>query len=286
MENKSMPSGLSSFNQAIAYIEAQLEEGVDPLRLGQIAGCPAGLFGRIFSVLGGMPLGEYIRLRKLSKAAYDLKDGQEKIIDLSLKYGYESADAFTAAFKRFHNATPTEVRSGVKFQFLPPIHFSFQIKGGQYMNIRMEKKDRFYMAGLAILAHPESKFSQTWLDLFEQYPEEKLVALGSGQSFGACYDMSQDGSFRYMAGFGASDPAQARALGLEVLEVPAAQYAVVQLHGPVPQCIHEGWEYVMGTFFPQEGFRHAGTPDFEVYHQGDLHSTDYTMELWVPVEKA
>ncbi len=154
------------------------------------------------------------------------------------------------------------------------------------MDICMEHKEGFQMAGLTMAAHPDADFTQAWKDLFSQFKEAQLMTLGSGQSFGACYDMSQDGSFRYMAGFDLSDPAKASSLGLEVLEVPAAQYAIVQLHGPVPQCIHEGWKYVLGTFFPQEGFRHAGTPDFEVYHQGDLHSPDYTMELWVPVEKA
>ena len=74
-------------------------------------------------------------------------------------------------------------------------------------------------------------------------------------------------------------------MGLNILEVPEAEYAVVKLKGIVPNCIHEGWKYVTGTFFPEQGYRHAGTPDFEVYGEGNMYSPDYEMELWVPIVK-
>ena len=64
------------------------------------------------------------------------------------------------------------------------------------------------------------------------------------------------------------------------------EYAVVQLKGSVPNCIHQGWKYVMGTFFPEQGYCYADTPDFEAYSEGDMYSKSYTMELWVPIVKA
>ncbi|QSH93153.1 AraC family transcriptional regulator [Treponema medium] len=75
-------------------------------------------------------------------------------------------------------------------------------------------------------------------------------------------------------------------LGLSVMHIPEAEYAIVQLKGAVPDCIHQGWKYVMETFFPEQGYCHAGTPDFEAYSEGDMYSKDYTMELWVPIVKA
>ena len=153
------------------------------------------------------------------------------------------------------------------------------------MDIRIEQKDGFKAAGISMDATPKSDFGRLWDDLFEKYSDPQLSALGSGLSLGVCYDMKEDGGFRYMAGCDVHNAQKARGMGLEVLEVPAAEYAVVPLKGPVPQCILDGWRYVWDTFLPQRGYRHAGTPDFEVYAQGDLNSPGYEMELWVPVKK-
>lgn len=77
----------------------------------------------------------------------------------------------------------------------------------------------------------------------------------------------------------------ARELGLDVVEVPENEYAIVRLEGPVPECIHRGWRYVMESFLPEHGYRHSGAPDFEAYAPGDMRAVDYEMELWVPIEK-
>lgn len=77
----------------------------------------------------------------------------------------------------------------------------------------------------------------------------------------------------------------ARELGLDVVEVPENEYAIVRLEGPVPECIHRGWRYVMESFLPEHGYRHSGAPDFEAYAPGDIRAVDYEMELWVPIEK-
>ena len=78
----------------------------------------------------------------------------------------------------------------------------------------------------------------------------------------------------------------AKKLELDTMEIPEAEYAVVKLKGKIPNCIHEGWKYVMEVFFPEHGYKHAGTPDFEVYTEGDMESDNYEMELWVPIVKA
>ena len=88
-----------------------------------------------------------------------------------------------------------------------------------------------------------------------------------------------------MAGYDVKDMNKAKEAGLEILEVPEAEYAVIKLKGAIPECIQEGWKYVTNVFFPEQGYKHAGTPDFEVYSEGNPESIDYEMELWVPVEK-
>lgn len=76
---------------------------------------------------------------------------------------------------------------------------------------------------------------------------------------------------------------KAKELGLEILEVPKAEYAIVKLKGAVPDFIHEGRKYVFEIFLPEQGYKHAGTPDFEAHSEGDMFKPDYEMELCVPI---
>ena len=65
------------------------------------------------------------------------------------------------------------------------------------------------------------------------------------------------------------------------MHIPEAEYAVVQLKGPVPDCIHQGWKYVMETFFPEQGYCHAGTPDFEAYSEQIYLPSRFAMALLI-----
>ncbi|MEL3906575.1 MAG: AraC family transcriptional regulator [Treponema sp.] len=278
-------NSIQSFNRTMDYIERTLGSELDETEIARLSSYSYPLFSRIFSIVVGYPLNEYIRLRKLSRAAADLRNGTEKVIDIALKYGYESPDSFTAAFKKFHGTTPSEVRNGKSFKSFSPLKLSLTVTGGQTMEITIEKKKAFSIAGLCIQSEHTTDFPKVWDNLFTKAAYDELAAMGSGQSYGMCYDVNDCNSFHYMAGYDCTDEQKAATLGLSVMHIPEAEYAVVQLKGSVPDCIHQGWKYVMDTFFPEQGYRHAGSPDFEVYREGDMHSEQYTMELWVPVIK-
>lgn len=280
-----MMNSLKAFNQTIEYIEANLDAEIEPKRILALSGYSFAMFGRIFSVMAGFPLGEYIRLRKLTKAAMDLRQSNEKVIDIALKYGYDSVDAFTVAFKKFHQQTPSAVRDGANYQICAVVNFVLTVIGGKQMNIRIEKKPAFKMAGLVIQATQESNFPQLWQDLYEVASHDTFATFGRGQSFGACYEMNSSNSFKYMAGYDITDEKSAEKLGLELLTVPEAEYVVLEIVGAVPQSIHSGWRYVLEKFFPENGYKHAGTPDFEAYFDGDMTSPNYKMELWIPIER-
>ena len=151
-------------------------------------------------------------------------------------------------------------------------------------NVRFETKKAFKIAGLVAVHSENDDFPGLWDRLFGQVPYEKLATLGSGEAFGTCFNYSTNPhNFSYMAGYDVRLTEEARALGLEVLEIPEAEYAIVELSGPVPENIHQGWQFVMGEYFPANGLKHAGTPDHEYYLMGDMTSPDYKMELWVPI---
>ena len=277
---------IQSFNGTMAYIERTIETGCDEAEIARISGYSYPLFSRIFSILVGYPLNEYLRFRKLSRAAADLRNTDAKIIDIALAYGYESPDSFAAAFKKFHGVSPSAVRNGKEFKSFAPIKLSLTVNGGQTMEVKIEKKGGFTLAGIQVDADRTSDFPKVWGSLFEKASHEELAKLGNGRSFGVCSEVKDGKTFTYAAAYDCRDEQKAAELGLSVMHIPEAEYAVVQLKGPVPDCIHKGWKYVMGTFFPEQGYCHAGTPDFEAYSEGDMYSKNYMMELWVPIVKA
>ena len=155
------------------------------------------------------------------------------------------------------------------------------------MKVRIEEKQGFKVAGVATRATPDSNFMQIWNDLFDQVTADELKSLGvgDGKSYGSCYDAKSDGSFMYIASYDVIDEEKAKQLNLEILEVPPAMYAIFELIGALPNNIKNGWHEAMHNYFPANGYRHAGTPDFEVYFPGNMQADDYEMELWIPIEK-
>ena len=267
------------------YLESKLDAEVDLQQFQQLSGYSYALFSRLFSILADMTLAEYLRNRRLSEAVTDLRESSEKVIDIALKYGYESSDAFSAAFKKFHGATPSEVRNGKPYRVFPRLQLSLKITGGKNMDIKIQKKPAFTVAGVLLEAIDNSQCPSAWEQLYANHSFESLESIGSGQSFGLCSDGKEGEIINYMAAYDVTDKAKAETLGLSIKEIPAAEYAIVPVKGAIPASIHHAWKYVLEVFFPETGYRHSGAPDFEVYTEGDMSSPDYQMELWIPVVK-
>ena len=274
---------MHQFNQTMDYLEQQLTGEVDMKRFQQLSGYSYPLFSRLFSILADMTLAEYLRNRRLSEAVTDLREGSDKIIDIAMKYGYESADSFSAAFKKFHGATPSEVRNGKPYRVFPRLQLSLKITGGKNMDIKIQKKPSFAVAGVLLEDIDNSKCPSAWEKLYATHSFESLEGLGSGQSFGVCSDVKEGEIIDYMAAYDVTDKAKAEELGLSIKDIPAAEYAIVSVKGAIPASVHHAWKYVLEVFFPETGYRHSGAPDFEVYFKGDMSSPDYQMELWIPV---
>ncbi|SDT11259.1 AraC family transcriptional regulator [Paenibacillaceae bacterium GAS479] len=126
-------------NAALDYIESNLTSEISYAEAAARAGCPAYHFQRMFSYLAGFPLSDYIRRRKLTLAAADLQVDGSKVIDISLKYGYESPEAFTRAFGQLHGLAPAEARKpGARLIACPRLTFQFEPLGGINMNYRLD----------------------------------------------------------------------------------------------------------------------------------------------------
>ncbi len=273
------------FNQTMTYIESVLDSEIDKKKIQQLSGYSYSMFSRLFSILAEMTLSEYIRKRRLSEAVNDLKTTSQKIVDIAMKYGYDSADSFSASFKKFHGVTPSEVRRGMTYKVFPKLQLSLKVMGGRDMNITIEKKQAFAVAGVLASGIESKDCPKVWDKLYATYDRDSLKKLGNATMIGVCSETIENTRVNYLAGYDVTDKKVTQELGLDVLEVDEAEYAVVPVKGNVPDSIHEAWKYVLEVFFPENGYRHSGAPDFEVYKEGNIHADDYEMALWIPIIK-
>ena len=120
---------LNGMNNVVNYIEENLTNQIQYEVLSRIVGCSVYEFSRIFSFMTGISVSEYIRRRRLSQAVFDIKNSNDKIVDIALKYCYESPTTFTRAFKELHGTTPSNVRKmSIPLKIYPPINFLLTIK--------------------------------------------------------------------------------------------------------------------------------------------------------------
>ena len=140
---------LDRMNNAMNYIETHLTEDISFDEIARIAFCSTYHFQRMFSFITDVPLSEYIRRRRLTLAAFELQTGNARVIDIALKYGYDSPKAFSRAFKNLHGILPTSARNdGVMLKAYPRMNFRITIKGETEMNYRIEKKEKFDIFGV------------------------------------------------------------------------------------------------------------------------------------------
>ena len=174
---------IERLNQALKYIEEHLTEDVDYEQAAHVACCSVYHFQRMFSYLAGVPLSEYIRRRRMSLAAVDLQAEGAKVMDIALKYGYDSPTAFNRAFQSVHGVAPSQAKhAGAALKAYPPISFQITVKGVAEMEYRIEKKESFQIVGLSAPMEKEIEKNfavvpQMWGKAASTGALEKLIPL-------------------------------------------------------------------------------------------------------------
>ncbi len=141
-----------SISKAIDYIESHITEELTIADIAKHAIISPYYFQKGFSMLCGFTVGEYIKKRRLTLAGSELVSTDRKIIDIALKYGYDSPDSFTKAFLRFHGATPTAIRKGeAMIKSFAPLKIQLILTGGYTMDYRIVKKAPFTVAGVSAI---------------------------------------------------------------------------------------------------------------------------------------
>ncbi len=284
---------LKNMNEAMAYIESRLDEEIDLQAAARIAFCSDHHFKRMFSFLAGIPISEYIRRRRLSRAAFELQGSEIRIIDLAFRYGYESADSFTRAFRQLHGVTPSESRrSGKALIAYPPMTFRLTVEGGNPMNYRIVEKEAFRIVGIMKRVPIVFKgVNPDIADMWHSLTPEKIATMKnlsnlepqgivSASTNFSEERMEEKGGLDHYIGAATT---QAPPEGYASLEVQASTWAVFDIVGVFPEALQDTWGRIYSEWFPSSAYQQAEGPEILWNEQRDQSVPDYRSQIWVPV---
>jgi AraC family transcriptional regulator len=283
---------LNKMMDAINYMEMNMEEQIDIWNVAKIACSSPFHFQRMFHMVTGFTVAEYIRNRKLTLAAQELAiSSNTRVIDVALKYGYDSPESFAKAFRRAHGITPSAAREpGAKLKAFPCISFHLSLKGDKDMDYRIIEKDAFKVIGKAIRVSTKDgenlrRIPKFWDECYDDGTCKKLCAFDKNQRlFGICMDFEENlEQLTYM--IAVEGESSSKENDLIVREIPAATWAIFTSVGPMPKAIQDVWARIFQEWFPATGFEHANAPELEVYPPGDGTKDDYKCEVWIPIVK-
>ena len=294
MDDEGGAAVLKKFNDALDYIEDHLQEGIDFKEIEKITGTSIYHFRRMFSYLAGMSLGEYIRNRKLSNATFDLLHGDMSVTETALKYGYESADGFSRAFREWAGFNPSEVKKAKNLKAFPKLSFQLTIQGGMDMDYRIVKKEAFKIVGVKKRVPVQFEgVNQEIAELAKSITQEQKKTLRSfaniepHQPVNASFNfddgrMEEKGSLDHMIGVlttKADDFA-----GFDVVEVPALTWAIFSSEGEFPKIMQDLRGKIFAEWLPSSDYELVDAP--EISFTGDLSDfNNVQSEIWIAVRR-
>lgn len=281
---------IDKMNAAIAYIEENISTNLNTKNIAKIADSSTYHFQRMFAYMTGIPLSEYIRRRKMSLAVADLKDDAMKIIDVALKYGYQSPTAFTRAFKSVHGIVPSLVKlEGVSVKSYPPLNFQMVIKGVESLDFRIETKEAFRVVGVSIPLYGDftemaEPVEQIWRIAENNGTIQKLRSLMGKDSLGLLEVMIPDEnieSWCYLISVATDVPLEE---SLEEYTVDAYTWAIFSYEGKSLEETQKMGERVISEWLPTSGYEYDNGPDISVH--GKEGPTGTILEYWLPIKKS
>jgi AraC family transcriptional regulator len=283
---------------AIEYLERNLYGEADLEAAAAEANCSSFHFHRMFEVITGVGPGEYLRRRRLSEAAMALSTGGvDKVIDLALRFGYESPDSFSRAFRREFGCLPSDARKGgVKLHSYPPLSFSVVLKGDKAMEYRIEVAPAMALAGISIHIHTKDESNWTdipafWDAVMKDGRWKALFAKADFKRMGVCgvcrnFDMAA-GEFIYSIAIDEPASMELMPAGSERFEVPASTWGKFTSRGPLRPNYKDTINRIFAEWMPASDWEHAGSAEIEYYPEsgGSPDAPDYWCEYWVPLRK-
>ncbi len=287
---------ICGIQRAIDYVEAHLTDDIDYEAAAREAASSVFHFQRMFSMLVGYTLGDYIRMRRLSLAADELHRTNGKIIDIALRYGYDTPESFSRAFARFHGITPTEARCGGKIKSFSRLSVKLILDGGNLMDYRIEKRDALkVVCKKKQVNKPQGDTATAGISAFwgacsTDGTMEKLCKYANFDNLhgilGICFSGEMaDSGFPY--GIGAEwNGTPVTDESFDLVEIPAHTYAVFQCRGKMPDAFRDTYKKICTEFFPQSNtYEYGSGIELEVYPSADVQNPNYTCEIWIAVNE-
>ncbi|WP_208591449.1 AraC family transcriptional regulator [Gracilibacillus suaedae] len=274
-------NSLRQMNEAIAYIEAHLTTSINYKKVAQIAQCSEYHFKRMFSFLAGIPLSEYIRRRRMTLAALELKGEQTKIIDVALKYGYATPNSFAKAFHQVHGLMPSDMRDQAhSLKAYPQLTFQLTVRGVNEMNVRIVQKDDFSIIGtrkrMKVLENDvDPEINKLWEHASEDTLEE-LKKLSNLEPTGILHVLTNYSEEEIDYYFGVATSKNSSS-SYDSLDIAEQTWAVFKVKGGWED-VQAAWERIYSEWFPSSNYEHSGAPEI-------LSSKDEVSEIWIPIVK-
>ena len=281
----------SYLEQALDYIERHLTEAPTTEEVALAAGVTAEQLRAAFLLIAGMTPSRYIRERRLSAAASDLMAGAS-VTEIAFRYGYESVEGFSRAFRSWCGTLPSDVaRFGSHMR--SPLHIAVDVKGGHLMEYRIVEKGEFRLAGVAARVPMQFEgenpaIAELARSITEAQRAEMHRLMDTEPRRVVNASWNSDTNFQEEAGelthlIGVPTTARAAREGLALVEVPALTWAVFPNDGPHPEAMQQTTariyaEWLAEVPYELDGFRMLSFSD--VRDDGTAYS-----EIWVPVRR-
>lgn len=283
---------IRGLQNAIDYIEDNLTETIDYETVAKQSFSSSYHFQRVFSILCGFTIGEYIRNRRLSLAGTELATGDAKVIDVALKYGYESPDSFTKAFQKFHGILPSQARNdGNKLKSFSRLVLKFSLEGGNTMNYRIENKQDLTLVGHKVVCEgsPTSvnnTYTETknhWLSSRNMQHRLKKIRNNNCIWYDVYSNFTNE-TFNHI--IAVNTDYQMIDTDLDMLTIPSHLYAIFE----TDRCESpdDKWlplmKRIVSEWMPTTGYVISNHPQInKLYFDADY--TKRYMEIWIPIEK-
>lgn len=287
---------IQGIQRAIDYVEANITEDINYEEVAKQAYSSVFHFQRVFGILCGFSLGDYIRMRRLSLAGEELSNGNAKVIDVAMKYGYDTPESFSRAFTRFHSISPSEAKHGGNVKIFTPLSVKLTLTGGSKMDYRIVKRDSFQVVckrkkvGKPQAANATRDITEMWQTCGADGTMEKLVGCMPKNPvmkglLGICFSSELDAK-QFPYGIGVEYGGGKVADGLELVTIPANTYAVFKSKGKMPDAFIDTYNRIVTEFFPQSlKYEYAENIEFEVYSSADTQNPNYECEIWIAVKE-
>ena len=276
-----MQGWIEGMQRSIDFIEAHLTEALDIDAIAGQAALSPFYYQRIFGALCGMSVGEYVRARRMTRAAQALAASDSRVIDVALMYGYDSPDSFARAFQRFHGVTPSQAREpGVPLRSLAPLHIRITLEGGNMLDYRIVEKAPFTIVGFHRRFNSETSYQEI-PGFWKEWMSDRRGLKGA---FGVCMDMNGP-DFDYWIADNYV-PWEDVPEGCETLPIPGGLWAEFPCRGPLPESLQRVNTQIWTEWLPSlTGYTLAGGYSLELYAPPAEDPADDVSYIWIPLKK-